>query len=152
MFFCKGPGLKNMEISKKYIKLCSNKDIQNLCRWNSGDRFLIKSQELFCFLEKILGWGKDSKYIVWVPNYETNFEILEEDLIWVPNLSQVISAIKAKAIDLEKLSIEYINNKWSFKAYINSNKLEAKSVQTSDKTAKAACLKGLLKIVNLYNS
>lgn len=139
-----------MEISKKYISLCNNDGIQSLCRWTSGDRFLIRSQELFCFLEKIIGWGKDSKCTVWVPNFETSFEIQKDDLLWVPNLSQVISSIKEQALSLKKISLEFIDNKWVFNAYYNKEDLgETVPIVTFAKTAKAACLKALIKIVNL---
>lgn len=139
-----------MEISKKYISLCDNRGIQDLCRWTSGDRFLIKSQELFCFLEKMMGWDKDSKCTVWVPNFETSFEIQKNDLLWVPNLSQVISSIKEQALNLKKISLEYIDEKWVFNAYYNTgDKEKPVPIVTFAKTAKAACLKALIEIVNL---
>ncbi|MCG9479123.1 MAG: hypothetical protein K9H14_02820 [Actinomycetia bacterium] len=139
-----------MEMSKKYIKLCSLKEIQALCTWNAGDRFLIKSQEVFSFLEKNKGFKDDAKCMVWVPNYDSNFEIDQKDLLWIPNLSQVVSLLKKTAPDLSKMAIEYIGDKWSCSLHYPSHQTKKIiPIVTFAKTGKTACIKALVTLIRL---
>ncbi len=139
-----------MEISKKYINLCRNKEIQDLCRWNSGDRFLALPQDLFVFLEKILGWEQESKCKVWVPNYDASFELEKKDLLWVPNLSQVISCIKEITPTLKKMNLEFIDGKWSCSLhYISDSNKQITPIVNFAKTGKTACMRTLVNLTRI---
>ncbi len=139
-----------MEISQKYINLCKNKEIQVLCKWNAGDRFLALSQDLFVFLEKISGCGKEEKCRVWVPNFDSSFELEKKDLIWVPNLTQVLSSIMEITPNLKKMSLEFIEGKWICSLhYISLNNDKIIPIINYAKTGKTACMKTLVTLTRI---
>jgi hypothetical protein len=139
-----------MEISKKYINLCKQKGVQSLCKWNAGDRFLAVPQDLFVYLEKITGWDNEAKCRVWVPNYDSSFELRRADLLWVPNISQVISAIKEITPSLKKLTMEFMDGKWSCSLhFISSTNKKIIPIVNFAKTGKTACMKTLVTLTRI---
>ncbi|MGM0365503.1 MAG: hypothetical protein ACQEP5_03095 [Actinomycetota bacterium] len=139
-----------MEMSKKYINLCRSRGVQALCKWNAGDRFLAVSQDLFVFLEKILGWEQEEMCKVWVPNYDSSFEMEKKNLLWVPNLSQVISGIKEITPTLKKMALEFIDGKWSCSLhYVSPSNDKIIPIVNFAKTGKTACMKTLVTLTRI---
>lgn len=136
-----------MEVSKKYIAMCRSKRIQSLCRWDAGDHFFIKSQEVLSFLEKSLDDEEDGRCMVWVENYNEKFEMPKKDLVWIPTLSQLVLTLKEHSV-IKKLSLNFSEGKWTFNAccipVISSKTIP---VLTVGESAHEACLKALITII-----
>ena len=130
--------------------MCEDEKIQRLCKWNAGDQFFIISQELISFLESRGVGGKEGRCTVWVENYGENFKISEKDLLWIPNFSQLILAIKECCV-LKKISLEFYENEYVYNAYCKSiDTSESIPVKTIGKSIQEACLKALIVVVE-YN-